>query len=190
MVEIGDLDERVLGEYYKIVRDEDNEAVRHHTRQAVLTAAYRTFLREAGRSELETFRQWRLQEGQWLRDHATFTVICREKGSKDWQSWEPNLRDRDPTTMSKILRSEPSRVEMYTQWRLSQQAANLKLRAYQANVKLFDDKPFYIGHGSSDVWAHREQFQLDEDGRPIFVAGAPPDQFSGEPQVWGMPLYR
>ena len=32
-------------------------------------------------------------------------------------------------------------------------------------------------------------FQFDKDGRPVKVAGVPPDYFNSEGQLWGNPLY-
>lgn len=42
---------------------------------------------------------------------------------------------------------------------------------------------------SADVWAHPEQFQLDENLHPVEVAGSPPDGFSEDGQLWGNPLF-
>ena len=42
---------------------------------------------------------------------------------------------------------------------------------------------------SADVWAHPELFALDAEGRPVDVAGVPPDYFSETGQLWGNPLY-
>ncbi len=49
--------------------------------------------------------------------------------------------------------------------------------------------PFYVAPDSVEVWAHRDQFQLDATGRPTAVAGVPPDYFSQTGQLWGNPLY-
>jgi len=46
-----------------------------------------------------------------------------------------------------------------------------------------------VAHDSADVWAHREYFKLDNDGKPTVVAGVPPDYFSATGQLWGNPLY-
>ena len=43
---------------------------------------------------------------------------------------------------------------------------------------------------SADVWANPELFHLDEQKRPVAVAGCPPDGFSADGQLWGNPLYR
>ena len=39
------------------------------------------------------------------------------------------------------------------------------------------------------VWAAKDNFLLDTDGRPIFIAGVPPDYFSATGQRWGNPIY-
>jgi 4-alpha-glucanotransferase len=39
------------------------------------------------------------------------------------------------------------------------------------------------------VWANPELFLLDEQHRPRFVAGVPPDYFSAQGQLWGNPIY-
>ena len=48
---------------------------------------------------------------------------------------------------------------------------------------------FYVGVDSVDVWAGKKNFLLDTDGRPIFIAGVPPDYFSATGQRWGNPIY-
>jgi len=52
------------------------------------------------------------------------------------------------------------------------------------------DIPFFVAHDSADVWANPELFDLDGHGRPLYVAGVPPDYFSATGQLWGNPLYR
>ena len=52
------------------------------------------------------------------------------------------------------------------------------------------DLPIFVAHDSADVWAQRELFRLDADGRPTVVAGVPPDYFSATGQLWGNPHYR
>ena len=56
-------------------------------------------------------------------------------------------------------------------------------------VRLIGDLPFFVSPDSSDVWANPELFLLDEQQRPRFVAGVPPDYFSSEGQLWGNPVY-
>jgi 4-alpha-glucanotransferase len=56
-------------------------------------------------------------------------------------------------------------------------------------LRLIGDLPFFVSPDSSDVWANPEWFLLDEQLRPRFVAGVPPDYFSSEGQLWGNPVY-
>jgi 4-alpha-glucanotransferase len=54
---------------------------------------------------------------------------------------------------------------------------------------LIGDLPFFVSPDSSDVWANPEWFLLDEQSRPRFAAGVPPDYFSSQGQLWGNPVY-
>ena len=56
-------------------------------------------------------------------------------------------------------------------------------------MRLIGDLPFFVSPDSSDVWANPELFLLDEQHRPRFVAGVPPDYFSAQGQLWGNPVY-
>jgi 4-alpha-glucanotransferase len=66
------------------------------------------------------------------------------------------------------------------------------VRAYanRHGIQIIGDIPIYVAHDSSDVWANRELFDIDEAGQPTVVAGVPPDYFSATGQLWGNPIYR
>mgnify|MGYP000709603063 CR=1 FL=1 len=51
----------------------------------------------------------------------------------------------------------------------------LKEKANAYDIQIMGDVPFYVGVDSVDVWAAKDNFLLDTDGRPIFIAGVPPD---------------
>ena len=57
----------------------------------------------------------------------------------------------------------------YTQW------MDVKKTANEAGIEIMGDVPFYVGQDSVDVWGGKDNFLLDTDGRPIFIAGVPPD---------------
>ena len=69
------------------------------------------------------------------------------------------------------------------------QGERLKEHAHAGGLRLIGDLPFFISSDSSDVWANPELFLLDEQHRPRFVAGVPPDYFSATGQLWGNPVY-
>jgi 4-alpha-glucanotransferase len=75
------------------------------------------------------------------------------------------------------------------QFLLLRQADNIKEYAHAKGVSLIGDLPCFVSPDSSDVWANPEFFLLDEQRRPRFVAGVPPDYFSTQGQLWGNPVY-
>jgi 4-alpha-glucanotransferase len=82
-----------------------------------------------------------------------------------------------------LQRIKREQLAFFVQWQ------RLRAHARSRGVRLFGDLPFYVGPDSVETWAHREQFQLEADGRPAAVAGVPPDYFSQTGQLWGNPLY-
>ena len=77
----------------------------------------------------------------------------------------------------------------FAQFLLFRQGERLKEYAHAKGVRLIGDLPFFVSPDSSDVWANPELFLLDEQRRPRFVAGVPPDYFSADGQLWGNPVY-
>ena len=69
------------------------------------------------------------------------------------------------------------------QIRFEREWGALRRYASERGVRLFGDIAIYVAPDSADHRAHPELFQ---DGR---VAGAPPDAYTAEGQLWGNPLY-
>jgi 4-alpha-glucanotransferase len=128
---------------------------------------------------------------QWLDDYALFEVLSGAHAGAPWWTWPAELRDRDRGAldrMAQVLGPELQRVKreqfaFFVQWRRLREHARLR------GVRILGDLPFYVAPHSAETWAHREQFQLDTQGRPAAVAGVPPDYFSQTGQLWGNPLY-
>jgi 4-alpha-glucanotransferase len=77
----------------------------------------------------------------------------------------------------------------FAQFLLFRQGGRLKAYGRARGVRMLGDLPFYVSPDSSDVWANPRLFRLDEQHRPLFVAGVPPDYFSATGQLWGNPVY-
>ena len=69
------------------------------------------------------------------------------------------------------------------QVRFDREWAALRRYCEERGIRLLGDVAIYVAPGSVDHRAHPELFQ---EG---FVAGAPPDAFSDDGQLWGNPLY-
>jgi 4-alpha-glucanotransferase len=101
------------------------------------------------------------------------------------------LVNRDGTALERIRRELVDEISQITfaQFLVFRQTDRLKAHAHKNGLSLIGDLPFFVSDDSSDVWSNPEWFLLDEQHRPRFVAGVPPDYFSGRGQLWGNPLY-
>jgi 4-alpha-glucanotransferase len=77
----------------------------------------------------------------------------------------------------------------FEQWVFAIQWSRLREYAAERGVLFFGDLPIFVSHDSSDVWAAREMFELDELGIPTSVTGVPPDYFAADGQRWNNPHY-
>ncbi|NNL95795.1 MAG: 4-alpha-glucanotransferase, partial [Xanthomonadales bacterium] len=138
------------------------------------------------------FQQFRARhDPAWLDDYALFRAIKKDQGGKPWWQWPAALAKREPNALAEIRKTSQAAINRVKlqQFLFDQQWNSLRSDAHERGITLFGDVPIYIAHDSADAWARRELVQLDERGRPRFVAGVPPDYFSDEGQLWGNPLY-
>jgi len=128
----------------------------------------------------------------WLDDFSLFMAIKDEHNGKSFLDWEPSIRKRECDAIAFYKEKLSERINYYKmlQYLFFEQWHNLKSYANGRGIKIIGDLPIYVALDSADVWANPSQFLLDEDLKPIEVAGCPPDAFSEDGQLWGNPLYR
>jgi len=128
----------------------------------------------------------------WLDDYALFSALKTVFHDAAWWHWPVALRDRDEEALEeyKTEHKQLIRQTVFEQFLFNEQWHGLKTYAEEKGVKLFGDLPIYVAHDSSDVWANRTSFTVNELGLCHEVAGVPPDYFSETGQRWGNPLYR
>lgn len=129
-------------------------------------------------------------QNAWVYNYAVFKALKKHNDDKIWFDW-PNKQknwiknhefDIEPF-------KEDIHLEMFIQYKLYQQWTNVKNYANAHDIQCIGDIPIYVGIDSEDVWSHQESFLLDDEGRPTFIAGVPPDYFSKTGQRWGNPIY-
>lgn len=127
----------------------------------------------------------------WLDDFALYQAIRAGRERSAWFDWPRELRDRHPETLADIRRQHGENVAQcrFEQFLFYRQWAALKQYANERGILVFGDIPLFVGYDSADVWARRDCFLLDDEGRPEVVAGVPPDYFSATGQLWGNPHY-
>ncbi|PJF21915.1 MAG: 4-alpha-glucanotransferase [Phototrophicales bacterium] len=164
--------------------------IEYHNR--LLDLAYQRYKSNANDSQREAYQAWAAANAHWLDDWALYFAIKNEHGGKPWVEWAEPLALRDEHALKEASQRLEDQINKHRvlQWLFYKQWGELKQYANHNGIRLVGDIPIFVAHDSSDVWANRERFYLDEKGYPEVVAGVPPDYFSATGQRWGNPLYR
>ena len=161
------------------------EAAREH-KLPYLREAFKEF--EKQNKERKAFDEFCAQ--QWVYEYAVFITLKNNNGDRSWNKWPKKQRDWILDREFDVLPfNEDIRFHIFLQYTFLKQWRALKKYANSKGILMVGDIPFYVGLDSLDVWKHRENFLLDKDGRPTFIAGVPPDHFSKTGQRWGNPIY-
>jgi 4-alpha-glucanotransferase len=154
----------------------------------IFDEAYQTFKERNDRTEFESFCQ---DSAYWLNNFALFTSLKGFFSDRSWGEWPEDIRDRKPEALIyyRGILSEQIEKQKFLQFLFYGQWQALKKYANDRKIEIFGDLPIYMSYQSADLWAHPETFKLDEEKRPLFVAGVPPDYFSKTGQLWGNPVY-
>lgn len=138
------------------------------------------------------FEQFCEKEKNWLNDFALYAVLKKQNGGKPWYEWEKEFKQRSDQALQKFSVDHADEINKtkWLQFIFFQQWNDLKMYCNNMNIQLIGDMPFYVSYDSADVWAHKEIFALDEDGNRTGMAGVPPDAFSEDGQLWGMPVFK
>ena len=121
-----------------------------------------------------------------------YMALKEAHGGAAWYDWEPELVAREPEALARWSEklAEQIRFYQFVQYAFARQWTALREACRERDIRLIGDMPIFVAQDSADVWARPDLFQLDETGRPLVVAGVPPDYFSETGQLWGNPLYR
>ena len=138
------------------------------------------------------FRDFVAKNADWITEYVTYSVIKEAEGLRSWLDWPEHLRLANPKEIIKDFTDDQLRRVneiMREQYYFDAQWNELKAYANERGVSIMGDLPMFMAADSADVWANRDIFRLEEDGRLSVHAGVPPDAFTGEGQDWGNPLY-
>ena len=138
------------------------------------------------------FQQFVSENNWWLSDYALFMALKKFFGGTHWNTWPQDIRLHWGYAVEYYHRELYFDVEFqkYLQFKFFAQWQKLKAYANSKHIKIVGDIPIYVSPDGSDIWAHPELFQLDENNTCSAVAGCPPDAFAADGQIWGNPLYR
>ena len=161
------------------------------SRGSRLAQARLGFLAGASAADRALYEEFNVKGAYWLENYALFQALQEDNGGAPWWEWPPSLRDREPRALEGARIRLADRIEQhrFEQFIFFRQWRTLKRYANDRGILLFGDMPIFVAEDSTAVWARRHYFRINEVGRPLVVAGVPPDYFSSTGQRWGNPLY-
>ena len=156
-----------------------------------LQRAARSFFANVSSTERRRFEEFLQRNATWLDDFALFMAVKDAHGQVAWTEWPSDIRARQNEAVKhwsdKLARS--IEAQKYFQFEFFRQWQDLRDYGREHGIRVIGDLPIYVAHDSVDVWSNRQFFLLDESGRPLKIAGVPPDYFSATGQCWGNPIY-
>ncbi len=142
-------------------------------------------------SDQHEYERFCRDHAYWLDDYARFVTFKSHFDEQAWADWPEEIRDRhqdDVENLEEELRDHIN-YQKFVQFLFFRQWMELKTYCHDRGIQLIGDIPYYVQFDSADVWTHPDLFKLNEDKRPEFVAGVPPDYFSETGQLWGNPVF-
>lgn len=116
-----------------------------------------------------------IESNLWLEPYAIFKALKMRYKGENSHLWpkSPDLHGLEPDIhTAKII-----------QYLAFSQMESVKAYATEKGVFLMGDLPILVSPDSVDVWTNPHLFDME------YYAGAPPDHYSLDGQVWGFPLY-
>ncbi|WP_277952178.1 4-alpha-glucanotransferase [Streptococcus thoraltensis] len=169
--------------------EEVDYALIYESRRPILEKAVQGFLASLeGKTLLETF----VSENAWVSDFSEFMAIKEYFGNKALQEWDDkSIVQRDTVALTSyrekladdILYHKVTQYFFYSQW------LDLKAYANDNGIQIIGDMPIYVSADSVEAWTMPELFKLDDERKPLTIAGVPADEFSDTGQLWGNPIY-
>jgi 4-alpha-glucanotransferase len=138
-------------------------------------------------------RAFAAEHVSWLPDYALYMACKSHFQMKAFPEWNDKALIRRLPTVIEQYRSmlaEDIAFYTYVQYLFFTQWEELRAYAAGKGIAIIGDLPIYAAADSAEVWAQPELFEVTPDGKPVKVAGVPPDLYSETGQLWGNPLYR
>lgn len=128
----------------------------------------------------------------WLDNYALYAELRRRFRTGAWTEWPEPLRRRNPDALAEVIAHSGHALaqERALQFAFSLQWDLLRRNAQRNGIRILGDVAIFVNMDSADVWVNPHLFELDEEFKPLRIAGVPPDYFSATGQRWGNPLYR
>lgn len=177
---------------YKIpAEDHVNYTHAEMAKSALLDIAYANFCSKTFMELSHAYKAFCSKEAHWLDDFVVYTALKSKYNGQPWYQWDDEYKLRNEESIKRFVSEHTAALEQikWIQFITARQWTELKAYCNSRHVQIIGDLPFYVSYDSVDVWANPEIFTLDEGRNMTGVAGVPPDYFSEDGQLWGVPTY-
>ncbi len=166
----------------RAARSVDYRAVHALKTRAVARAFARFDALPEDSAPARDFAAFIAQGGAALFDFACFEAIAERQGG-DWRKWPQPLRDRAPLALQAFAQDNAARLRFhqFQQFLCARELAEAAQAAAQAGVTFCRDLAVGAAPDGAEGWSRAGEVLAG------FSIGAPPDAFSREGQVWGVP---
>ena len=151
---------------------------------------YKAYQRSAVNDDAD-YNHFIKKNAYWLDDYSMYMALKKHFKEKEWNKWPEDILKRQPEAIKKYSIQLKEKIDFwkFVQFNYFTQWNRLKSYANKNNISIIGDMPIYVSLDSADVWSNPELFELDENFKPKYVAGCPPDDFCPTGQLWGNPVY-
>lgn len=180
-----------LQQYHLPQENRTNYREAEKVKSEIFEKAWKNFQHGEGDHLQHAYKEFCRKEAYWLDDFSLYMLLKKQQECKPWFEWPKKYKLREKHSLKKLLSDNEDQIKkiQWLQFLFSKQWHELKKYCNDRQIKFFGDLPFYVSYDSVDVWANRDLFSLDKDGNMIGAAGVPPDAFSDDGQLWGMPVF-
>lgn len=191
LVKEGLLTHNDLAPYRLPSHDRVDYAEAERVKEALFEKAFEAYLVGAAAHLESDYQQFCKTESGWLDDFALYRVLKKNHEGQPWFNWPEEYKLRDATSLQSLAAEQERELAKvkWLQFLFSKQWHSLKEHCNAKGIQFVGDLPFYVSYDSADVWANRRLFALDDEGNATGMAGVPPDAFSDDGQLWGMPVF-
>lgn len=185
------------------LNDEDLENIPPHDPRNINYGTVIGYKRELNKKAFErfkddnhgqekSFKKFCNDNSEWLEDYSLFMAAKFYHGGVEWSKWDHDLVIRNEKGLNEWRKKLADEIyyHKFIQFQFAKQWKELKAYANSKSIKIIGDMPIFIAYDSSDLWANKDLFTVNDEGKLTFVAGVPPDYFSATGQLWGNPLYK
>jgi 4-alpha-glucanotransferase len=158
----------------------------------ILRKSFESFKKGTKKAQQDAFNDFCSRNASWLELYSSYMAIKDAHGLISWNEWDDDIKWRKPEAIKiwNARLSDDILYYHYLQYQFFKQWSELKQYCNIHGIHFIGDIPIFISLDSAEVWVNPEMFQLDEQGKPLVVAGVPPDYFCDNGQLWGNPIYR